>query len=269
MEDGQADPGDQESGRSEIAQFAAELRRLRLDAGNPTLVHLQHATGVSRSVISAAFAGRRLPSARTVDGIVRACGADPSGWLVRRDRLADEQTPAVSGEVPDHGRKKKRRTIRVTSAVWMTLAALLLGTVIGGSVPGAVAPHATNDALAFTVKNGYVVEFTPCRNDARVLASERRAANAVMQIMWSDKCHAAWATAALPRASVDVDTTIRVRLYVEGVPDGPDTQDDTENDWETAETPILVRPDGDPRLCAVGNVSQGTTMIDLGDPLCA
>ena len=55
-----------------IARFAADLRLLRVAAGSPTLAHLQHTTGISRTVLSDALAGKSLPSARTVDGLVRA-----------------------------------------------------------------------------------------------------------------------------------------------------------------------------------------------------
>lgn len=70
-----------------IAEFAAALRALRLEAGSPTLSRLQHETRISRSVLSEAFAGRRLPSARTVDGIVRIFAADGGAWVRRRDAI--------------------------------------------------------------------------------------------------------------------------------------------------------------------------------------
>ena len=78
-----------ETGTDSRQRFAADLRRLRLEAGNPTLSRLQDETGISRTVLSEAFAGRQLPSARTIDGIVRACDADAGAWLDRRDALAE------------------------------------------------------------------------------------------------------------------------------------------------------------------------------------
>ena len=55
----------------DVSAFAADLRRLRLHADNPTLTRLQHTSGVSKSVLSEALAGRHLPSVRTVDALVR------------------------------------------------------------------------------------------------------------------------------------------------------------------------------------------------------
>ncbi|BDV31466.1 helix-turn-helix domain-containing protein [Microbacterium terricola] len=78
-----------------VAQFAADLRRLRLDGGNPTLARLQSETGISRTVLSDAFSGKQVPSARTVDGIVRACGQDAAPWLDRRDALPRRRAEAA------------------------------------------------------------------------------------------------------------------------------------------------------------------------------
>ncbi|MFG6402679.1 DUF2690 domain-containing protein [Microbacterium sp. P04] len=80
-----------------IQRFASDLRRLRLEAKSPTLARLQDETGISRSVLSEAFAGRQLPSARTVDGIVRVCGGEPSEWIDRRDALAGVTGPNATG----------------------------------------------------------------------------------------------------------------------------------------------------------------------------
>jgi hypothetical protein len=71
-----------------LALFTADLRRMRLDADSPTLARLQHDTDISRTVLSNAFSGHRLPTARTVDRIARACGGDPRAWVARRDELA-------------------------------------------------------------------------------------------------------------------------------------------------------------------------------------
>ncbi|WP_314147635.1 hypothetical protein, partial [uncultured Leifsonia sp.] len=78
-----------------VQEFAEELRRLHVQAGSPTLARLQHETGISRTVLSGAFAGRQLPSARTVAGIVGACGGDTAAWLRRRDAIAKGAAPGV------------------------------------------------------------------------------------------------------------------------------------------------------------------------------
>ncbi|MWC00008.1 helix-turn-helix domain-containing protein, partial [Agromyces seonyuensis] len=86
-----------------VAEFAAGLRGLRLEAGSPTLAKLHNLTGISRTVLSDAFAGRQLPSARTVDGIVRACGGESAQWVAQRDELAGllaRRTEPVEAAVP-------------------------------------------------------------------------------------------------------------------------------------------------------------------------
>jgi len=79
---------DTDSPSDSIGRFAADLRALRLDAESPTLARLQNDAGISKSVLSEAFAGRQLPSARTVDRLVRALAGDAAAWVQRRDELA-------------------------------------------------------------------------------------------------------------------------------------------------------------------------------------
>jgi hypothetical protein len=79
------------------ADFAADLRGLRLASGSPTLARLQSETGVSRSVISDAFAGKYLPSARTVAALVPVLGGDTTAWIARRDALAAGRDPGAAG----------------------------------------------------------------------------------------------------------------------------------------------------------------------------
>ncbi|WP_022880068.1 helix-turn-helix transcriptional regulator [Microbacterium sp. B19] len=83
----------------DVADFAADLRRLRLEAGSPTLAHLQHLTGISRTVISEALSGRTLPSERTVNALVRVLGGDPPAALRKRAELA-RGGPAKTASVP-------------------------------------------------------------------------------------------------------------------------------------------------------------------------
>ncbi|MEQ6896526.1 DUF2690 domain-containing protein [Microbacterium sp. KR10-403] len=89
---------DTDSPSDSIGRFAADLRALRLDAESPTLARLQNDAGISKSVLSEAFAGRQLPSARTVDRLVRALGADAPAWVRRRDELARAGAAAAGAE---------------------------------------------------------------------------------------------------------------------------------------------------------------------------
>lgn len=59
-----------------VERFAADLKKLRVAASAPTYDRLHNATGISKSVLWDAFAGKSLPSARTVAGIAEACDGD-------------------------------------------------------------------------------------------------------------------------------------------------------------------------------------------------
>jgi tetratricopeptide (TPR) repeat protein/transcriptional regulator with XRE-family HTH domain len=62
--------------------FAIELEALRLSA-ELSLRDLERATGIPRSTLGDALAGRRAPRLKTTLAIVRACNADPEPWRFR------------------------------------------------------------------------------------------------------------------------------------------------------------------------------------------
>jgi tetratricopeptide (TPR) repeat protein/transcriptional regulator with XRE-family HTH domain len=62
--------------------FAADLEALRLGAGL-TLRDLVRSTGIPRSTLADALAGRRTPRLETVLAIVGVCGAKPDPWRLR------------------------------------------------------------------------------------------------------------------------------------------------------------------------------------------
>lgn len=129
--------------------FAADLRTLRLRCESPTLAKIQHDSGISRSVISNALAGRQLPSARTVDRLVRALGEDAAPWVLRRDSIANAGG-AASAATPEpvevHSasgagpwwtvRVLGRRTVVLAGATFVLGFALALSAtcLVGGTV---------------------------------------------------------------------------------------------------------------------------------------
>jgi tetratricopeptide (TPR) repeat protein/transcriptional regulator with XRE-family HTH domain len=74
--------------------FAADLRSLCI-AGGLSLRELVRSTGIPRSTLSDAMAGRRMPRLETVLAIVRACGADLEPWR-RRWVAANRQLRLVN-----------------------------------------------------------------------------------------------------------------------------------------------------------------------------
>ena len=95
-----------------VASFAAGLRELRLGAGDPKLLALSERTGVSKTVLSEAFLGRKLPTERTVAKLVEEFGGDRTAWVSRRAALDPRYgaasvavTASAAAEVPNPGRR--------------------------------------------------------------------------------------------------------------------------------------------------------------------
>lgn len=270
-----------------VERFAADLRKLRLEADSPTLAKLQSATGISRTVLSDAFAGRQLPSARTVDSVARACLADPHEWVDRRDALAerarraaapvpaDFDTGAPSEAVgvtvqpePDHRRGVSRRGV-----AWLMAGAFGVGVVATALVTTLLVPLLSPTAPAqaagprVVVENGSDPALTTCVDDARVATSETRADDTQLQIVWSDACQAGWGR--IKRFDgLGAGNTVTIAIYPQTSPSGPDRQEATEHDVDGAYTFLVVRPSPDTLLCADGSFTVDGKSTDLGDPLC-
>src|SRR5690349_22011942 len=63
-----------------VQQFAADLRKLRGEAGNPTYRDMAKTAHVSKASLSAAASGHRLPTWEVTQGYVRACGGPVEVW---------------------------------------------------------------------------------------------------------------------------------------------------------------------------------------------
>lgn len=290
-----------------IAQFAADLRALRLQADSPTLARLQHDTGISKTVLSSAFGGKHLPSARTVDRTVRACGGDPAEWIRRRDAIAGhgdsasgpaaspsrlpEDAPAVdltasASEEPAPATARPAGRTRAVTAL-LIAAAFLVGVLVSGGVSlvigGTVVEQARAEAVAIAKKeltdspvspmaqinvhNGVDPALSPCVNDAEVATSSPRTNNTKLEIIWSNKCYAGWAR--ITRYDEQVSgNSMTVAIYPETAPQGPDRQSAVEPNVQSAYTTLVVRPTPETRLCAVGVITLDGESIDLGEPLC-
>ncbi|MFI0820778.1 helix-turn-helix domain-containing protein [Streptomyces sp. NPDC021098] len=89
-------PTTNEGEDSPLVDFASALRALRARAGEPTLAEIAQRSGVCTASLSDAHNGRALPTWRTVQGYVRACGGDPALWRSRWEgvRLAQRTSRA-------------------------------------------------------------------------------------------------------------------------------------------------------------------------------
>ncbi|MFH8350333.1 hypothetical protein [Streptomyces sp. NPDC018045] len=79
-----------DSGDSPLLRFAADLRRLRAQAGGPTYRVLAERAHYSAAALSGAAAGRQLPSLAVAVAYVRACGGDVQQWERRWREVAAE-----------------------------------------------------------------------------------------------------------------------------------------------------------------------------------
>ncbi len=90
------DPGD-----DLLTEFAADLRRLRESAGNPTYRELGRRAHYSAGTLSEAAGGRKLPSLAVTLAYVRACGGVPGEWEERWHAVADESRRDGAGSPPE------------------------------------------------------------------------------------------------------------------------------------------------------------------------
>ncbi|MEU0881678.1 helix-turn-helix domain-containing protein [Lentzea sp. NPDC005914] len=77
-----------DEGESGLLQFAADLRRLREQAGSPTYRELSRRAHYSAAALSEAAGGRKLPSLAVTKAYVQACDADPEEWARRWREVA-------------------------------------------------------------------------------------------------------------------------------------------------------------------------------------
>ena len=86
-----------------VAEFAADLRELREQAGRPSYRELARRASFSTTVLSEAAGGRALPTLAVVRGYVRACGGNVTEWEERWRRAAElqrKQPPDAARQAP-------------------------------------------------------------------------------------------------------------------------------------------------------------------------
>ncbi|PWS39435.1 hypothetical protein DKT74_38375 [Streptomyces sp. ZEA17I] len=75
-----------------VAEFASSLRRLRLDAGNPTFESMERRSGRSRASLNGASKGRKFPTWDVTRDFVAACGGDLAEWRQQWQAARDAQS---------------------------------------------------------------------------------------------------------------------------------------------------------------------------------
>lgn len=74
-----------------VQAFAAELRKLWQDAGEPKVLQMQRKTGRSKTALSDAMGGDHLPTWETVAAFVEYCGGDLRQWRTKWERTHEER----------------------------------------------------------------------------------------------------------------------------------------------------------------------------------
>ena len=246
-------------------RFAADLRTLRVEAGNPTLHALAASTGVSKSVISDAFAGRKLPTENTVSQLARALGADPQTWLDRRRAL----DPRFGGTgAAAQASAPRGVTLRAT-----VLTAMFAAVVASGLTSGAWAiawnnqpPAPAPNALPF--ETGVDPMTTACRNDAVLAAyEERREGLFVIEMLYSHNCMAAWGRVTR-YDELSAGNEIGMTVFPREEPESDRTQERSDTDVQSLYTTMLIEPDVDARVCGSAWVTIDGERIDLEPAVC-
>ncbi|MEU6865466.1 hypothetical protein ABZ924_19720 [Streptomyces sp. NPDC046876] len=92
-----------------LLRFAAELRRLRHEAGSPPYRRLAARAHYSVATLSEAAAGRRLPTLDVTLSYVRACGGDTDRWERRWHAAAAELAAGAPSGSPAAGAEPAAR----------------------------------------------------------------------------------------------------------------------------------------------------------------
>ncbi|MCP2327517.1 hypothetical protein HDA40_006024 [Hamadaea flava] len=133
-----------------LQSFAYDLRKVRIEAGNPTYRSLARTAGYSPTTLSEAAAGLRKPSLDVVLAYVGACGGDVEAWRRRweqLDREIAEPDPEPGTDLdagPDEGpiaapgrRRSLRWPILAGGALALIVAATTIVLVLGDPAPKA------------------------------------------------------------------------------------------------------------------------------------
>ncbi|MFE6777542.1 helix-turn-helix domain-containing protein [Streptomyces sp. NPDC057702] len=102
-----------------LVSFAAALRAARERAGAPSLAEMSLRCGVCVASLSDAHGGRKLPTWRTVDGYLRACGADPVALRPRWEGLRLAQRTARADVRHTAVLKRWATTREITPPQWV------------------------------------------------------------------------------------------------------------------------------------------------------
>lgn len=303
------------SGHSGAEIFGGLLREELEAAGVPTYQTIANRGGISKSAVSDAMRGLRIPSARTVLGIMAGLDRDPELLMFERDRLLRleatgervsarpaGQDPAprqgipepahISGAEsmlePDHGVDKSRdsgqtqipnfvgspiqadvhrrsRWLPSGKMAFVLACILFAGIVVGHFATATLAAGDSGDIRAATTGSN-VLEM-PCTKDGIVVASENRARDTRIEIVFSHDCQALWGR-VLRNDGRAYGNGMEALFYPKGDPSSELAQRVEVQDTSTALTAMVIVAEKTRQFCVEASLTVDGRRVDLGGPLC-
>jgi len=264
-----------DSAADSLDAFTADLRALRRDADNPTLATLERRTGISKSVLSDALAGRRLPTERTTATLVATLGGDEAAWVARRARLDPRNAGAgvpIGGSTPAIRPGGPRFSL--PALIGVGVGAALLSAILTSLVWTAVVIHDEGETTTapgesyLDVADDVDPMQTKCREDAVIAASEERLDGDVqVQMMYSNQCMAVWGRVTRYDGEA-AGNSVTMRIYPAIDMTSDRSQERSAFDVQSVYTTLLIEPDVDARVCGIATVTRDGESIELGPPVC-
>lgn len=213
------------SGSGPLAEFAAQLRALREQAGRPTYKRLEKVAGFSASTLSEAAGGAKFPTWDVTLAYVTACGGDAGRWRDRWEttrrviEAEPAQQPDAHVEQPSRDTPqpqisptpaRRRRTGRRTFVVAATIVAVVIigvtAAVVAAARDGASdrprSPQSTAGGLVGTpmtrVADGADPKESGCSTEPAVATLDSHEVNVegvpigLLELRYSPRCGVAW-----------------------------------------------------------------------------
>ncbi|MDQ0094687.1 helix-turn-helix domain-containing protein [Paeniglutamicibacter psychrophenolicus] len=298
------------------AEILGGLLREELEAaGMPTYQTIANRGGISKSAVSDAMRGLRIPSARTVLGIMTGLDRDPELMMSERERLlrldaTDERAPVGSadqdpaqqqgipepnhvsgvavGHAHDHAVDTSRGGAHIQARnlvdgpipavvhsrphrtpfgkmAFVLACVLFAGIVAGHFATATLAAGDSGDIRAATT--GSNVLDMPCTKDGIVVASENRARDTRMEIVFSHDCQALWGR-VLRNDGRAFGNGMEAVFYPKGDPRSELAQRVEVQDSATALTAMVNVAEKTRQFCVEATLTVDGGRVDLGDPLC-
>ncbi|WP_461640719.1 helix-turn-helix domain-containing protein [Leucobacter sp. BZR 635] len=256
-------------------RFAADLRSLKLTAGDPTLLALESRTGISKSVLSEAFSGKRLPTEKTVRVLTTELNADADAWLARRQTLIPGLPQSGSVDLGDVAGGRPRRAGRILALLAAT-AVLSVGasSLVWWNVLQSRENYWSSQRPALAGNeyldpvDGVDPMKTECRHD-RVIADVGPRHDGAVQIemLYSNSCMGVWGRVTRVDGSAD-GNTLSMRIYPKDDPQSSRSQERTAESVNSLYTPLLIEPNVEARVCGIATMTVDGEEVELGPPMC-